>query len=79
MSETPRDPNPPDHDEWLPDEGATTAEPRAEQPSGSEQPTTAEPAAFDQGAIERERNRRAQEAAASGVAVLVAARIIKSR
>jgi phospholipid/cholesterol/gamma-HCH transport system ATP-binding protein len=69
LSETPRDPNPPDHDEWLPDdEERTTAEPRADRPSQSEQPTADEPA-FDQGAIERERNRKAQEAAESGVAV----------
>jgi phospholipid/cholesterol/gamma-HCH transport system ATP-binding protein len=69
LSETPRDPNPPDQDDWLPEEERTTAEPRADQPSASEQPTATEPAAFDQGAIERERNRKAQEAAASGVAV----------
>ena len=71
MSETPRDPNtPPDqpgrNDDWLPDEEQTTAEPRAQQPSGSEVPT--EPA-FDQGAVERERNRKAQADAEAGIAV----------
>ena len=80
MSETPRDPNAPEHGEWLPDEEpryerqpeekpGTTAEPVADQPSASEAPTTANEPAFDQGAIERERNRKAQEAAAAGVAV----------
>ena len=59
MSETPRDPNAPDsRDEWLPDDPTTEpAAPAAEEP------------AFDQGAVERERNRKAQEAAESGVAV----------
>ena len=60
MSETPRDPNEPGgHEEWLPDDPATedVAPPAAQEP------------AFDQGAIERERNRKAQEAASAGIAV----------
>jgi phospholipid/cholesterol/gamma-HCH transport system ATP-binding protein len=68
MSETPRDPNRAHAaegggsarggDDWLPDEPTTE---RAAPPA-------AEPA-FDQGAIERERNRKAQEAAEKGIAV----------
>jgi phospholipid/cholesterol/gamma-HCH transport system ATP-binding protein len=78
MSETPRDPNAPGSrdDEWLPDEEATTAEPRAQRPSASEPPTApvtpperSEAPAFDQGAIERERNRKAQADADAGIAV----------
>jgi len=62
MSETPRDPGTPQErdtrDEWLPDDPTTeNAAPPAQEP------------AFDQGAIERERNRKAQADAASGIAV----------
>src|SRR5436190_18428026 len=42
MSETPRDPNPPEHDEWLPEEEQTTAEQPVE-PAGSQVGVTHEP------------------------------------
>src|SRR5437762_3385935 len=42
MSETPRDPNPPEHDEWLPEEEQTTAEQLVE-PAGSQVGVTHEP------------------------------------
>jgi phospholipid/cholesterol/gamma-HCH transport system ATP-binding protein len=59
MSETPRDPNGPGgHDDWLPDDPATedVAPPAADEP-------------YDRGAIERERNRKAQADAEAGIAV----------
>src|SRR5947207_2219478 len=68
MSETPRDPNPPEgHDEWLPDDPTTGA--HAPEGGGSEVAPPAQEPAFDQGAIERERNRQAQADADAGIAV----------
>jgi phospholipid/cholesterol/gamma-HCH transport system ATP-binding protein len=67
MSDTPRDPNEPEGRVWLPDqEPDAPAEPTTERAAPA--PAAEEPA-FDQGAIERERNRKAQEAAEKGIAV----------
>jgi phospholipid/cholesterol/gamma-HCH transport system ATP-binding protein len=70
LSETPRDPNQPAHDEWLPDDEPATTEQSSPPPTAPTTPParTAEPA-FDQGAIERERNRKAQADADAGIAV----------
>jgi phospholipid/cholesterol/gamma-HCH transport system ATP-binding protein len=65
MSETPpRDPNEAEGRDWLPADEQPTAPVTPSAPP----PRTDEPA-FDQGAIERERNRKAQEAADRGIAV----------
>jgi phospholipid/cholesterol/gamma-HCH transport system ATP-binding protein len=70
LSETPRDPNQPAHDDWLPDDEPATTEQSSPPPTAPTTPParTAEPA-FDQGAIERERNRKAQADADAGIAV----------